>query len=262
MEIPILDYFDDEGIINKDTYLKQQKDDFFKLSKLKELNIDTALFIFSKTEIAEFESKVELFYVFSNGSNKNNVYLFDNKFLLAYCPPGGPSSAGGLMEELGFMGITNFFICGSAGQIDLSYDGSTLLLVEKAIRDEGTSYHYLKPSLYVETDKDLTQSLANYLEKNKFEYKKIITWTCDAFYRETPKAIEKRISQGAVSVEMECASLASVAKYRGYKFAQLLYFSDLLKQNAWQWKADKKELKLMVIKLMIDFICYQVQNNN
>lgn len=251
---PISDFFNEEGLINKDSYFAGNESAFARANKLKEYNIDTALFIFHKDEISLVldESKLEEIYIFLNGSNKNPCYIYDKKFVVALSPLGGPAATG-LMEELGFMGIKNFFACGSAGQIDFTKDSSEFVLVEKAIRREGASYHYLKPSIYVETDKELTNFIASFLKKNNFRFNRSATWTTDAFYRETAAEIKKRKSQGAVSVEMEAASWAAVAKFRGYKFAQLLYFSDAVKQG-WQWHANKEELKKMVIALMLDCV--------
>jgi len=259
MDCPITEFFEDEGLINRETFIKAHKEEwqeqFERISKLK---IDTALFIFSKEWIEFLEGDVEELYSFINASNINKVYIYKNKFLVAFSPLGG-SSAGGMMEELGFLGIKNFYACGSAGQIDSSINGASFVLVEKAIRDEGTSYHYLAPSVYAKTSKELTDKLAGYLDIKGFAYSRGITWTTDAFFRETPRAIEKRKSQGAVCVEMECASWCAIAKYRGYKFAQLLYFSDAVNQN-WDWKPDKKELKNAIIKLMLEFVSEYVNN--
>lgn len=254
MDRPILDFFDEESLINKESYTQNSKD-FYRQSLLKEYNIDSALFIFVKEDVSTVldTSKLEDFYLFTNGSNRNPCYIYDKKFVIAITPLGGPA-AGGLMEELGFMGITNFFACGSAGQINHNLESSHFVLVDKAIRCEGTSYSYLPASLYAYTDEELTNYLANYLNENNYKYSKAATWTTDSFYRETQSELELRVSQGAVSVEMECASWCAIAKYRGYKFTQLLYFSDALKQEGWKWKVDRKELKKSIINLMIDCV--------
>ena len=255
MNTPILDFFNEEGLINKESYTQANSKDFDKKNLIKQYNIDTALFIFYKTNIAEIISpdKLEEVYNYLNGSNINKCYIYDKKFIIAITPLGGPA-AGGLMEELGFLGIKNFFACGSAGQIEHTFNPSEFILVDKAIRGEGTSYHYLKPSLYAETDKDLTNFIAHYLSKNNYKYNISATWTTDAIFRETESEIELRKQQGAICVEMECASWAAIAKYRGYKFAQLLYFSDAVKQEGWAWHPTKHELKIMIINLMINCI--------
>lgn len=255
MKAPILDLSNQEGLINKTSYLAANATDFANLSLIQKYQIDTALFIFYNGDLAQIVdvNKLTEFYTFKNASNINKCYLYDQKFVLALAPLGGPA-AGGLMEELGFMGIKNFFACGSAGQIDQAQDATQFVLVEQAIRCEGTSYHYLEPALSVATDQSLTDYIASYLQSNNYQFTRAITWTTDAFYRETADAIALRRGQGAVCVEMECASWAAIAKFRGYRFAQLLYFSDALKQTGWAWHATKEELKSLVIKLMIDCV--------
>lgn len=254
MDKPILNFFDEESLINKKSYTANSSG-LEREQLLQKHNITTALFVFIRENIETMVdiNKLEPFYIFKNGSNCNECYIYDKKFILAITPLGGPA-AGGLMEELGFMGITNFFACGSAGQINHDIDPSHFILVDKAIRCEGTSYSYLPASLYAYTDKELTDYLANYLNDNNYKYTTAATWTTDSFYRETQSELELRVSQGAVSVEMECASWCAISKYRGYKFTQLLYFSDALKQEGWKWKLDRKELKKSIINLMIDCV--------
>ena len=256
MKVPILECFNDEGIINRQSYMDKCSKEFIDaIDLIKKHNIDTCLFLFIKDKNFhdEIKKKCKLFYIFTSASNENWAYIYDNKFVLAQSPLGGPASAA-FMEELGFLGIKNFFACGSAGQVNSNFDSSKLVLVEKSIRDEGISYHYLKKSVYVDTNKELTNFLAHYLEENNIKYERAVSWCNDAFYRETPKAIAKRVKQGAVSVEMESAGWSAVAKFRGYRFAQLLYFSDAVKQEGWQHAPNKSELKIFIIKLMIDCV--------
>ena len=263
MDAPILDFFNEEGLINKNSYIANSKG-FDKANLLKDYKIETALFVFYKDDISEIidNSKLEEFYSFVSGSNINKCYIYDKKFILATSPLGGPSAVG-LMEELGFMGIKNFFACGSAGQIDQSLNPTEFILVNKAIRCEGCSYHYLKPSLYVETNESLTNFIAEFLTKNNYKYNKNTTWTTDAFYRETASAVELRKNQGAVCVDMECASWCATAKFRGYKFAQLLYLADAVKQEGWTLHPTKNNLKTSIINLMIQCVLEfaQIQNN-
>lgn len=262
MNYPILDYFDDEGLINKDTYIANQAKDFENLHMVKDNNIDTCLLVFvkSKNMPEDILQKCERVYTFTAASKENWVYLYDKKFLIAQVSMGGPAAVG-LMEELGFLGITKFFACGSCGLIDHNFDASKLLLLDRAIRDEGTSYHYMPPSVYVDTDADLTNYVDHALRKRNFNFARGTTWTCDAFFRETPKAIETRLAQGATSVEMETASWCAAAKYRGYKFAQVLWFSDAVKQENWKWICDRKTLEISVVRLMMDIIAEYLADN-
>jgi len=59
------------------------------------------------------------------------------------------------------------------------------------------------------------------------------TWTTDAFFRETQAKLKRRKEQGCISVEMECASLAAIAKFRDVAFAQFFYATDTLDGDGW-----------------------------
>lgn len=257
MKLPILEFDDEESVINKNSYLQHivnVPENYGNMSLIKKHNIDCCLFVFSKEELP-FEKDLEICYRYMFGSNTNNVYSYKNKFLIAIAPLGGPAAAG-IMEELGILGISKFVACGSAGLINHNIDATAFMLVERAIRDEGTSYKYEKPAVYSYPDIELTNLLATFLKKQNLNYIKTTTWTTDAFFRETPTRIKKRQKQGAIVVEMECASWCSVAKFYGYKFAQLLYTSDITKQGDWAFKSkeDRAKLKNQIIQLMIDFV--------
>ena len=84
------------------------------------------------------------------------------------------------------------------------------------------------------------------------------TWTTDAIYRETTDKLKMAKDLGAVAVEMECAAWASVAKFRDFKFSQILYFSDVLSKTSWnilfkeETLSNSKDLPLLIAKDMID----------
>lgn len=251
---PILDIFYDEALISRDNICGHHKEEY------KAYGIDTVLYIFYKTE-PEFLKEYPIIYEYKNGSNVNKVYLYKNKFAVALSPLGGPAAAG-LMEELGYLGLVNQFAVGSSGQINHNFPSHKLLLVQKAIRDEGTSYKYIKPSTYAYSSEYLTNIIANYLTKQGLEFEKSTTWTTDSFFRETQKTVNKRVKQGAVAVEMESASWCAVAKYRNYNFAQLLYFSDAVKQEGWNLHAHRKSLRDNLIFLMLDCVEEFVDSKN
>jgi purine-nucleoside phosphorylase len=114
----------------------------------------------------------------------------------------------------------------------------------------------LPASTYVETDKGLTQKLSNFFTSKNINYITGTTWTMDAFYRETKNRIKKRISQGALCVEMECSALAAACKFYGLKFCQFLYLADVIKQNAWTnpgTKESRRTLKSKMLELALEF---------
>ncbi|QMS84671.1 nucleoside phosphorylase [Candidatus Xianfuyuplasma coldseepsis] len=228
----------------------QAKDALKDVEKLPS-HITTSVIFFDHHPHPDLLEKSTVLFNFIGASTVVPQYVYDNQIVLAFSPLGGPA-AGGLIEELIAFGIKRFIACGSSGLIG-DIDASNFLLVNQAIRDEGLSYHYLEPSLYVATDTNLTQHIEQELRKRQLQYIEGITWTTDAFYRETPSRMEIRQEQGAVAVEMECASMAAVCRYYQLPFAQVLYFSDIVKQQGWSgFRQDRQMIKDTINQIIID----------
>ena len=91
-----------------------------------------------------------------------------------------------------------------------------------AVRDEGTSYHYLEPSHEVECHKETVQTVVSCLEQMGIPFTTGKTWTSDVIYRETPDMVELRRNEGCITVEMEAAAFFAVSRYYNIPLAQLL----------------------------------------
>lgn len=192
----------------------------------------TAVSIFSKTLIAEIVDtfKPEILTTISNATKDFPVYKIEIKgtpIALYQSPVGGPASAP-FFEEVIVMGAKNLLLSGNCGCLDNSIKDLSIIIPTSAIRDEGTSYHYLPESDEIEINPNLTTVIESVMQRNNIHYTKGKTWTTDAIFRETKDKVERRKQQGAITVEMECASLASVAKFRNVNFAQILYAADNL----------------------------------
>lgn len=114
-------------------------------------------------------------------------------------------------EELFVCGCRALVSIGSAGLISQSLQPPFFLLVERAFRDEGASYHYLPASPFVEADQDFLNRVQARLEKAEITVHRATTWTTDAPFRETATRIEFCRNQGVVAVEMEAAALLAFA---------------------------------------------------
>ncbi|MFA7560955.1 MAG: nucleoside phosphorylase [Candidatus Izemoplasmatales bacterium] len=245
--IPIIDTIglEEEGIITAKKVFESRG-----LSKLPDY-ITTALVLFDSKPSQEILSKSRELFKFVAASSVLSQYVYDEKIVVAYSPLGGPS-AGGLVEELLAFGIKRIIACGSSGLI-CDFSAEKFLIVSKAIRDEGLSYYYLEPSLYVDTDKDQNNKIEEEIKKHHLKYGEGIAWTTDAFYRETKSRMKLRKEQGAIAVEMECASMAAVCKYREVPFSQVLYFSDIVKQEGWSDFLDTRaSIKEKINRIMLD----------
>ena len=103
-----------------------------------------------------------------------------------------------------------------------------------AVRDEGTSYHYLPASREVEPTQEGAQGIVKeVLSRATIPFLEGKTWTTDALYRETRSKVDRRIAEGCVTVEMEAAALLAVAAFRGVELGYLLAAADTLAGDAW-----------------------------
>lgn len=153
-------------------------------------------------------------------------------FALVNMPVGGPSAAG-IVEEAYAMGVQQFLAFGCCGALDHWVTAGHLLVPEAAVRDEGTSYHYLPPAEEIALDPVCVNAVCAALEALDVPFVRTKTWTTDAPYRETRGKVEKRLKQGCSVVEMECASMAAAAEFRGKPFAQFLWAADSLSGEEW-----------------------------
>lgn len=199
-------------------------------------------------KLAQIESVTKVYNIYETVHLKENVCL---------CPaPLGGSAAVLMLEKLIAGGVRSVLAVGCCGALIQDREGD-FLLPTKALRQEGVSYQYLPPSRFVEIDPQMIVELSATLDRFGVPYRHCITWTTDAFYRETKDMIAYRKNEGCSVVEMECASLAACSKLRNVKFAQLLFTADTLadieKHHQRNWGNDTFMPALcLAIKVMED----------
>lgn len=166
---------------------------------------------------------------------RNPVYEIDvsGQRLAVFHPGVGAPLAAGFLEEMIALGSRKFMACGGAGVLASEIAVGHPIVVSAAVRDEGTSYHYLPPAREVAADSRGIDALETTLRAAGVEYLVGKTWTTDAIYRETPVKIARRRAEGCVCVEMESAAFFAVARFRGVHFGQLLYAGDDVGGEAW-----------------------------
>jgi uridine phosphorylase len=157
----------------------------------------------------------------------------DGKRLALFHPGVGAPIAAGMLEGAIALGCRKFIACGGAGVLDRDLAVGHVIIPRVAVRDEGTSYHYLPPSREVEASPEGLAAIERVLGKHGVEYLVSKTWTTDAPYRETPAKVQLRRSEGCLTVEMEAAAFFAVARFRGVIFAQMLYAGDDLSSAEW-----------------------------
>ena len=115
-------------------------------------------------------------------------------------------------EELFASGCRFLLSLTSAGQIVPAGQPPYFVIIERALRDEGTSYHYAAPSDYGEADPQLVAMAVDALKGSDLRAIVGASWTTDAPFRETPEAIESARQRGVLAVEMEAAALYTFAR--------------------------------------------------
>jgi uridine phosphorylase len=153
--------------------------------------------------------------------------------LLVLHPGVGAPLAAGLLEELIALGCDTVVACGGAGALVPTLAAGHVIVPVAAVRDEGTSYHYLPPSREVQADPAGVAAAEAVLRGRGMDYVRGKTWTTDAFFRETPARIRRRREEGCIVVEMEAAAFFAVAQFRGVRFTQLLYAGDDVSGSEW-----------------------------
>lgn len=126
----------------------------------------------------------------------------------------GASFAVLVAEELFASGCRLLISVTSAGQIVPAGQPPYFVLIERALRDEGTSYHYLPPTAYSALRSTLREQLQDDFGDAFVRVQIGATWTTDAPFRETAEAIAFACSEGILGVEMEAAALYAFAEAR------------------------------------------------
>ncbi|MBI4558136.1 MAG: nucleoside phosphorylase [Candidatus Hydrogenedentes bacterium] len=129
------------------------------------------------------------------------------------CAVGGPFAVL-VAEQLFVSGCELLVSITSAGQILPVRKPPYFVLIDKALRDEGVSYHYLPPTKYANANAALTDTFCTRLDDSSLRIERGPVWTTDAPFRETESAIAHARTEGILAVEMEAASLYAFAEAR------------------------------------------------
>ena len=209
--------------------------------------------------IAEYPYKI-ISYFKSEGIN---YPLFEldykgEKITLIQACVGAPQAAGQI-EELTAMGCTKYIACGFCGVLQKEIAVGHFIIPISAVRDEGTSYHYVKPSREITANERIVKVIENTLLEKSVPFIKAKTWTTDAFYRETPKKVAQRKEEGCVTVEMETSAYIAVSQYNNVEFGQILCSGDSLAGEEWDKRdyVKRTDIREYALRLTLD-VCLKM----
>ena len=157
------------------------------------------------------------------------IYMLDvnGKSVIFYMSSIGACLAGTEIIEMQWQtGIKNLIIFGSCGALDSEATNGKYIIPTQAYRDEGMSYHYAKPSDYMDVKN--SDKLAGIFEKLDLPYVQGRIWTTDAPYRETKTAFERRKKEGCIAVEMEISGIQAVCDFYGIELYSFIVSGDVL----------------------------------
>ncbi len=177
--------------------------------------------------------------------------------LLVFHPGVGAPLAAGFLEEVIAGGARKFIACGGAGVLQKEIVAGHPVILNAAVRDEGTSYHYLPPGQEVSASPRPTTALEETLQSRGLPYLVGKSWTTDGIYRETAARRRQRLKEGCLVVEMEAAAFFAVAQFRGVEFGQIVYGGDLVVPEGWDTRdwLNRKDSRQMLFWLAVEACC-------
>jgi len=164
----------------------------------------------------------------------------------------GASFAVLIAEQLFASGCRLLISMTSAGQIAEKGAPPYFILIDRALRDEGTSYHYLPPAEFAEAEAGLVQSAMQAFVAAHQPMHRGASWTTDAPFRETASAVELCRARNILAVEMEAAGLYAFAKARCKPvlcFAHVTNQMALIEGDFEKGEADGSSASLAVIAI-------------
>jgi uridine phosphorylase len=154
-------------------------------------------------------------------------------------------------EELFASGCQLLISITSAGQILPVGPPPYVVLIDKALRDEGTSYHYLPPAPYSHLDPALREMVSAHWDHGLVPLYVGASWTTDAPFRETEALIAKRRVEGILAVEMEAAALYAASQARQYQIICFAHVTNQMGQTEGDFEkgeASGSETSLSVVR--------------
>jgi len=181
----------------------------------------------------------------------------EGRHVAVFHPTAGAPMAAALVEEVIAHGAKAIIGCGGSGALDSELGLGQAVIPISAIRDEGTSYHYLPPGREVEASPAAVTAISETLRQRNITYVETKTWTTDAVYRETRAKVMARRAEGCRVVEMEAAALFAVGQFRGVAIGELLYAGDSVASGTWEHREwnDQKVIRESFFWLACDAVC-------
>lgn len=199
-----------------------------------------------------FDALLEIFHekkvlgVIKQANQHFPVYdvVYEGKHFAFYLSAVGAPACTGNYEEIVAMGSKTLILFGNCGVLDKRIEDCGIIIPTAALRDEGTSYHYTPASDMIEVNHKYQDLFEEVLVERGYPFVKGMTWTTDAFFRETREKVNRRKEMGAVCVEMECAAVQAMCDFRKTEFFEFFYAGDNLDHSSWEPRSLRQDSRL------------------
>ena len=178
--------------------------------------------------------------------HSRELYLSDSGVGVSRVPIGAPAATA-VAEELIASGAKTLLIVGAAGSLQPDLPVGSIVLPMTAIREEGTSHHYLPHDVPATAATAPAEALRAACEQAGVATRAGLHWTTDAPYREHKEKIVAYREAGVLSVDMEVSALYALAQHRGIECAAILAISDEVREP-WRLGFDATEFKKSITK--------------
>jgi purine-nucleoside phosphorylase len=173
---------------------------------------------------------------------KLNIFNYNNNPMVLVSLPFGSNIASMILEELIFCGVRYIISIGLACGISDKLCHYDLVVPNESYSNEGVAKLYNQTSS-ITASENLITIIENILNKNNINYKTGKSLTISTPYRETPNIIDLYKEKNAICIDMESASLFSIARYHKANIASIFAISDLIINNKWVPQFKSKKIK-------------------
>lgn len=123
----------------------------------------------------------------------------------------GAPAAVTLLEQLAAMGVRAFIAVGPAPAISPELRWGDCVVIDRALRDDGVSAHYLPPARYAPADAGLTSALMATAEAHSLYPRCGAAWTVPTPFRTTQEELRAYRAEGVLVTDMVTAAVFAVA---------------------------------------------------
>jgi uridine phosphorylase len=175
--------------------------------------------------------------------NRNNRIYTGEGWIVTQSPFGSPNAVM-LLEELVAFGVRRAIFLGYCGSLQEKIAVGDVVVPIETVREEGTSYHYLKNHEKSLPDQTLQHQLFEWMDKIPLRVHRGKIWTTDAPYRETFKKVNHYREEGILGVDMEMSAVFALGMARHISVGGMLLVSDVLRGTAWNIGFRSPALKI------------------